>query len=334
MVRLILLKLLETYFRHRWLFLLPILLMVGVSVRSFLGQKSVYIANGSMYIQQQSLLAQLTGSASSGFSWVTPAQATSGELKELLQTDSFVRAIIQLTDLEKEMTRGPAAVQTMIGNVRSAVWVQTAGDNLIQVGSAYGQAITTQQLVSATMEIFIQWKINSDRQSSVVAQNFFADLIQSYQADLDTARQNMQAYLDQHPDPVRGDRPSTERLDIAALQADIDSAAQRLASAVDKQESARLSVSKTESDVRQKYAVVDVPEVPAKPENSKKKALTNGLIFVVVGVLLAIVAVVGGATLDRSVRFPVDAQHGINLPVLAVVPDTSPRKKQKKGKVG
>jgi uncharacterized protein involved in exopolysaccharide biosynthesis len=330
MVRLILLKLLETYFRHRWLFLLPILLMIAASARSFMGQKPIYIASGSMYIQQQSLLSQLTGSTSSGFSWVTPAQATSGELKELLQTDSFVRAIVQLTDLEQEMSKGPAAVQTTIGNARNSVWVQAAGDNLIQVGGAYGQAITTQQLVSATMEIFIQWKINNDRQTSVVAQNFFANLIESYQADLDAARQRMQTYLDEHPDPVRGDRPSSERLDISRLQADIDSAAQRLASAVDKQENARLSVSKTESDVRQKYAVVDAPDVPAKPENSKKKALTNGLIFVVVGLLLAIVAVVGGATLDRSVRFPVDVQHGINLPVLAVVPDTAPRKKKGK----
>jgi hypothetical protein len=50
----------------------------------------------------------------------------------------------------------------------------------------------------------------------------------------------------------------------------------------------------------------------------------NMAIFVAVGVILAIVAIVGGMLLDRSFRLPVDVEHGLGLPVLALIPESGP----------
>ena len=44
MLRLINLRLLESYFRHRWLYLLPIVIMVGVAAYYFTTAERLYTA--------------------------------------------------------------------------------------------------------------------------------------------------------------------------------------------------------------------------------------------------------------------------------------------------
>ena len=64
--------------------------------------------------------------------------------------------------------------------------------------------------------------------------------------------------------------------------------------------------------------------IPTEPETSLRKTAVNMAIFVAAGVILAIVAVIGGMLLDRSFRLPIDVQHGLGLPVLALVPEAGP----------
>ena len=68
------------------------------------------------------------------------------------------------------------------------------------------------------------------------------------------------------------------------------------------------------------YLIVDSPNFPLRPAQSTKTLLTNSLIFVVVGVFLAIVGVVLAALLDKAVRFPEDVVIGLELPVFAILP--------------
>ncbi len=333
MLRLFLLRFLESYFRHRFLNLLPIALLIGVSVLAVLKVKPVYISRGGLYVQKESLLASLTSLKDSGFAWVTPADATVDEFKEMIQTDAFVRAVIEQTALEEELAAAPPDADQMYQDVRMAVWVQALGKNLLQIGATHGEAEVAHQLATATVETYLQWKINTDQQESISAQAFFADLIKAYEVDLDTARQQMQSYLEDHPAPLRGDRPPAEQIEIDRLQGVINVAADRLGNAQEKEESARLAMAQAESKARQSYLVVDAPAFPFMPENSKKTALMGAVIQVVVGVILAVVLVVVGGLIDRSLRFPIDVRHGLDLPVLATVPDVTKKgKKDKKGK--
>ena len=120
MIRLILLRLSESYFRHPWLYLLPVLLMAGAMTIYIVMVPAPYIAEGTLYVQQETLLSSLTsvGSTSLGFRYVTPAEETVGELYQLMNSEGFIRAIIQQTDLEAKMTGGPIAVD-QIGSLRN-----------------------------------------------------------------------------------------------------------------------------------------------------------------------------------------------------------------------
>ena len=323
MARLVILRLLDSYFRHRWLNLMPFVLMLALGGASFYLAEPQYISRGRLYVQKSSLLPSLTQIGNDGFSWQSPTQIVASEISELVQTEAFVRSVIQKTDLEANMSAGPQAVQKTIDDFRKALSVQMVGDNVIEISAKSKSPQLAQQLTSATIEAYSAWKLNGDRQESAVAQSFFADVLPGYQQELQRARDEMQAYLKSHPEKLRGERPPEEVIEIGRLQAAVDTAAKRVESAMEKEESARLAQAQAESSVRQNYLLIDAPSQPTQPEASLRDRVTGPAIFAVVGLLLTFGGIIGGALLDRSFRFPLDVRNSLELPVLALVPDVS-----------
>jgi hypothetical protein len=76
--------------------------------------------------------------------------------------------------------------------------------------------------------------------------------------------------------------------------------------------------------VRQTYILIDAPELPDKPEISTRQIAINLAVFLLVGIVLSSVAIVGSALLDRTFRFPFDVTQNLELPVLAAIPDITP----------
>lgn len=324
MIRLVLLRFSETYFRHRWLYLLPLGLMAVLAGVYQVVTPPVYEAAGTMYVQNESLITSLT-SQEGGFSWVTPAESTASELGELLKTDAFARAAISQTPLEQKMQGGPQDVVETITEFREAVTVSSLGDNLVAVNSKHEDPQVAQQAVRSVLESYVQWKLNADNQDSIVAQDFFAKVLAPYREELAQARADLRAYLISHPDPVRGDRPTVEVLQIADLQAAVDEAQEKVKDATEKMENARLAQSKAESELRQSYAIVDAPLLPTKPTKRMSTRAIETVIFVVVGLMLSVFGVIGGVLLDRTVRLAIDARLQLNMPLLGMLPDASAR---------
>jgi capsular polysaccharide biosynthesis protein len=316
-------RLIEAYFRHRWLNLLPLLLMIVAAATWLVVTKPLYTAYGTMYVQRGTLLATLSADQSQT-GWAAPSETTANEIRSLLQTDAFVRSVIQQSDLEAEMSNGPRAVNRLLSKVRSSVWVQNMGQNIVQFGSAYTSPTTAQQLSAGVMQTYIQWRTNADSRDAASAQAYFEKLIPSYQADLNTARQDLQTYLGEHPDPVRGERPTRESLEIDRLQAAVQDASARLNDAVTKAQNAQLASNRAAFNAQESYSVVDAPVVPVESATSLRKVLLSVLVFVLAGLLLSVVAVTGAAVFDTAVRFPGDVQQKLGLPVLGAVPNVVP----------
>ncbi|MBX0328821.1 lipopolysaccharide biosynthesis protein [Oscillochloris sp. ZM17-4] len=320
MVRIVLLRLLESYFRHRWLYVLPIVIAVGAGAVFVSSTPPEYSASGRLYVSQQNLLADLTSSNTGGSWWVSAAQSTVTEINELLGTQAFIRTVIQKTDLEQGMSGGPDAVDETISYARSILSLQAAGDKLVDISATGDDPTIVYQIVVSTMDAYVQWKINNGYQESIAARTFFDNLMKPYQDDVDQARSDLITFLNAHPSPVRGDRPPAEQLELDRLQASVQRAEDRLNSARDNEESARLSQVQSESVTKQTYMVIDQPQVPQEAKVSTKTIATNMIIFLVVGVFLSVAGIAGGALIDRSLRFPIDVRHGLSLPVLAMVP--------------
>lgn len=319
MGRTILLRLLDSYFRHRWLYLIPILVLTVFGAVYVLTQERYFISSGVIFTEQTSLLSSLTAVENEGFSWNTPAQDVTNEITDLIKTDAFIRAVIGETDLELKMSQGDEIVKDTITEVRKRIWVVPAGSNQVQINGANQDPVIAYQLAQSTINTFIQWNINLDRSDSTAAVNFFQELIMDYQSDAENAQQALRSYLDQHPEPLRGERSETEKMEIQNLQTKLDFATTRLAQALDKAENARLAEIQVESEVHQKYTLVDSPDIPTKAALSKRQMATNIAMFLVAGIIFSIVAVVGSTMMERSFRLPVDVERELGLPVLATL---------------
>jgi hypothetical protein len=320
MLRLVLLRLLESYFRHRWLNLVPILLMSVFAVVFTLREPQTYVSGGILFIQEDSLLSNLVPIGNNGWGWSTPAQVTSNEIGELLRTEAFVRFAIERTDLEAQMQEGPEAVEQTIREFRKAISLAVIGEKLVGFAARHEEPEIAHQIATATIDAYTAWKLNSERQESEVAQSFFAEQLGPQQEKLEQARTELQAYLAAHPAPVRGNRTEEEQAEIARLQALVTDASDEVNGTLEKEEAARLALAKAERNANQAYTVIDVPKVPTEPDSSLRDMVQKSMIFVVFGVALSGACVVGGMLLDRSFRLPIDVRHGLDLPVLATIP--------------
>ena len=331
MVRLFFLRLIETYLRHRFLWLLPIVGMIVFAGLNFVTTKPTYVSLAAVYINKETLLADITALNQGGLAWVTPAQAATDQVKELFETDAFIRSVIQHTDLEKEITADPSKTTDLITATRSSIWVTTLGNNTLVIGASSQKAALAQQLASGAIDVFIQWKINTGKQATTAALSFYKDLVKTYSDEVLTAEDELKKFLDAHPVPVHGDRPPSEAVEIDRLQRQLSSANERFKKAQDNLESSQLSEKVNESEVRQMYLIVDTPNFPAKSTESTKTLLTNSMIYVVVGVVLSIFGIIIGTLVDQAVRFPEDVTIGLELPVFAILPDElEPGNKKKK----
>jgi len=297
------------------------MLLMGVLAIVFtLRAPQTYISGGVLFVQNDSLLSTLVPIGDSGWSWSTPAQVTANEIRELLRTEAFVRFAIQRTDLEAEMQGGSTVVQQTIREFRQSVSVNEIGEKLVGFGAGHEDPEIAHQIATATIDAYTEWKLNSERQESQVAQAFFAEQLGPFQEELQQARAELQTYLAEHPAPVRGDRPEEEQIEITRLQAAVTDAQQQVKDTLAKEQEARLALSKAESNAAQAYAVIDAPKVPTEPSGSLKDLVMQSAIFVILGIGLSVACVVGGMLLDRSFRLAMDVQHGLDLPVLAAIP--------------
>jgi uncharacterized protein involved in exopolysaccharide biosynthesis len=330
MSRLVMMRLLESYFRHRWLHVLPIGLMLAAGLVYAFLKPLEYISRGVVYVPGEPYLVTLTDvRTSEGQWWVSPAQGAANEISDLLRTEAFVRTILARTSLAGELKGIPQVDQEIIEETREAIWATTDGNNQIVVQAVHESPLVAQQLAVATIDSYTQWRIDQELAASGAAQVFFDELISSYRADVDAARAALSAYLEAHPEPVLQDRPDVVQIEIDRLTAEVTAAQDRYATALTKEENARLAASQAEVSVRQAFYVVDSPQIPHESELSLRRTALEQAIFVGVGGLLTLLAVVGGAVLDRTLLFPQDVHEALHLPVLAVISDPATQRRRK-----
>ncbi len=320
MLRLVLLRILESYFRHRWLYLLPIILMWGVA-GVFVSRDPSYMAHGILYVEQASFLPSIIPSQDTGRGWETPAEQTSHEIAELLQTNVFIRTVIMNTDMEENMDKGNAVVAQTISNAREAVWTAAPGRNQVGVFAVHVDPVIAYQLVNATVEQYTQWKINTNQAEGETSLNFYNNQLEKYTANMIIASKELENYLAANPEPDRGNRTTTEEMEIERLRDTLGSARTDHVETLRAMERVELALSQAESSVHQTYIFMDAPFIPEEPQATLRDAAVQIVMFTVVGIILSFIGIVAGMLLDRSFRFPIDVQYGIHLPVIASIPD-------------
>lgn len=319
----------ENYFQHPLLYLLPLVLMIAAGIVATTLAKSEYESNGILFVQEDTLISAVSSVQDDGFGWVTPAQSTSDELNELLQTDSFIRIIIQQTNLEELMDQGETVVNDTFEDARRSFAVYPLGQNQLQISVTYEDREIAYQLANAAVNSYIDWQISADKQDTSAARAFLENLVPQYRAEYDAAVSGLETYLLQNPAPVRGDRPAIETLQIERLRSDVAIADSRYQGALENLEQIRLEEVVIEGKTRQTYSIIDAPARPRNPE-LQDIIIDTGInigIFVAVGIALTLVGIAGSTLLDRSMNYPIDARYVTSLPVLTTIPTPKSRRR-------
>lgn len=316
-------RILETYFRHRWLNILPIVLMLIAGVLYIIFGPVEYKSSGVFYVQGDSIIESIagTGSQAIDFDFRSPSQKTAEELNELLKTNNFMVAIIAQTDVRSQLEDPNIPELETLEEVREEIQITGQGKNQVYVDVRWEDPEIAFQLSDAIVNTYLQWLIQNDRQDSDSALQFFEDLIPDYQNARIAAQQEVEQFLRDHPEPIRGDRPALEQYRLERLQANYQIAEQRYNETLGKLDNAKLNVALAESSVRQNYRLLDEPKVPVEPEETLTDIAIELAIFVAVGLVLSVLLVLGSTLLDKSLRFPIDARFALQAPVLTTVVD-------------
>lgn len=315
MSRYVLLRLLDTFFRRWWLFLLPVVVLGAAGVMSVAGTKNEYQSAGTLSVASETLIASLTQS-NVNYGYRTPADVTSSSINQLMQTGEFIKTIASTAGLATSLDTGALTID----EIRGAISVSAAGDNLVHVSATFANPEVAYRLAQATIDAFKQSVIDNDVSDSQTALDFFSQRTVELQAAVDTAQQNLETYLSEHAAQLDGSYTTQDQLRIEQLRTELTNAQDKLTANQNSIDAANLQMAQSTASINQRLQVIDVPERPVAREPKLKKMAMSMAMFLVLGGLLSLGALVIAAALDRSVRFPSDVQQRLGVPLIGAVP--------------
>lgn len=320
MLRLIILRSLESYFRRPLLSLLPLVILTIAGGFYIYNKEPEYISGGQISIQGASISDELINIGVDNSIWTTPAETTVSQFTELIASETFMRAIIAGTKLEAELADPALDRNEFFGILRENVWAIEIGDNTIGAVAVSDDAATAQQLANNLITAFLNWNTGKDVRDSGSSVQFFTESFEKEQAIYDAAQASLQQYVIANPEPVRGELTGAQKLEIARLTQLANDAAARTTDQRAALDTAKLTFEKAKTDTADKYLVIDHPRKPDEDQTTKKGQAITLLLFMIIGVIMGMVGVFGGAFLDRTFRYPIDIRESLELPVLGVVP--------------
>ncbi len=322
MLRLITLRVLESYFRRPFLSLLPLILLTIAGVVHIMTKAPEYITAGGISVRdEQGVTDVALDFGGGGLNWgETPSEKAISEFNELMASDSFVNAIMVNTDYVYELDDPDVDEIDVYDHIRETVWADKIGDNNFGIFGRADDPVLAQQAVQATIDAFFNFNINTGVRQKQNEVAFWTERYNEEKAEYEGAQAELTAYSAANPKPVRGEEDPVVALEKERLQAVANSAAERYEKARDTLDLATLAFRDEQTATADKYLILDSPSVPEKPTTSLSSNIVVLGIFMAIGALMGIIGVVGGAFLDRSFRYPVDVKESLELPVLGAIP--------------
>jgi hypothetical protein len=324
-------KVLEAFFRHKLLILLPpVLIPLIVSPIVFLRAPTYYETFAGIWVSRP---AYLTSSDTSTNQWITPAQDQSTRLGEQARTRAFLRDVARRAPLLAPLVgsdRGEARIQLIIG---AGLTVSPSGNNLLVLRFRADTAELSYQVLNALIEAYVDKAVTDRVEQGGLATSFYESRLQTAQEELGKSNEALRRYVAANPrlttiDPARGASATTaSRLGLPAMAIDPELAElmRRAESAQRDVDRARDSLDKTQLAVAASlegqelgFQVVDRPLMPTAPTQERRRLLVFPAAALLVGIGLSAALLILLVAADRSVRSTADLAP--TLRVVGVVP--------------
>lgn len=342
-------RLLEAFFQHKLLLLLPTVLIPGiVGPIAFLYIPPAYETTVSVWIDRPAYLTNKDGTSA----WITAVQAQSGRLSELLRTRAFVADVVKRTSLAPllQSAAGEARITDLITHGVSIGAAPAGGSGVATVASEHllvirVQAATAQvsyELCKSIVDAYQEKSSEDQADQASVAVDFFQTRVQDSQQQLGKASLDLRRYASARqadgsdvlsgssqaglPAAMLDPRLGALQANVQAAQLDVNTTQAALNQA---QQDAMMSV----QGLQYGFQVIDAPELPIAPANQIKKIIIYPIAAAIAGLGLTGLLLVILVASDRSVRSELDLAPGLRLlgsvPILQ--PNHSPKKLSRSG---
>lgn len=317
MTRAAIMRLLETFFRRAWLYLLPLVLLIALGVMSAMSLEKKWVSAGAIHASTESLIRTFSEvGVGQAFTYETPAERTSRTINDLLGTKSFLDDVIERAGVTRAVEEQVLTYQ----EIRAGLAASPSGDNILSIRAESSAPELSLRLASATIDSFIQYVIDSDVASGEGTEAFFAEQLAALEVELQTAQAAQSQYLADHPSVPGLERPEAELIELEQLTAEVTRIRERYNTVLASLDAAKLVQRQAEADVEQRLRLVDAPTEPIAPQPMSRQMIITVLMFAVMGALISggLIALV--TLTDRTVRAPGDIEERAGLPVIAIVP--------------
>jgi len=331
-------KVLEAFFRHKLLLLLPPLLIPGiVTPIAVLANPPVFETAVSVWVDHPAYLNYKDDATSA---WVTGVQTQASRLGELLRTRAFVTNVAGRTSLAPLVGNpiGEARINDLIARgvtvgapaqTTGPVTARLTGDHLLVIRVQASTAQLSYELCKAIVDAY-QEKTEADQSDQAsVAADFYQSRLTEAQLQMNKATTDLRRYVGSHQtDSADGSLltdPTQQGLSAAMLDPRLGALQDTVQASQNAVKTAQGALAQTQQEAMmsaqgQQYGfqVLDPPQLPTVATPQTKKIMIYPLAAAVAGLALMGLLLVLLVASDRSVRSDMDLAPGLRL--LGTVP--------------
>jgi len=323
-------RVLDTFFRHKWLILLPSILIPVIATPILVHLSVRYETRAAIWVDRPAYLRQADDDYGR---LITPAQSQGARLNELLRSRTFLMDVAAQTPLSSEVgtPKGEAKIQATL---EKGLLIAPGGTNLLVITFEAGTPEISFDVVTALVEKFQENVTTARRDQGEQAITFYQERLQAAEDQLTKSHEAVRRYVGSNPRLSAGDRPGAAAASFPNRVADPAAAAtdprlaelgarvelderdvERARASLDE---ARLHVSASLQGQELGFQLIDPPTMPTEPKRSMRKVLVLPIAAFVAGLGLSVALLLLLILSDRSARSETDLAP--RYPVIAVVP--------------
>jgi uncharacterized protein involved in exopolysaccharide biosynthesis len=333
-------RLLETFFRHRLLLLGPMTLVLAGSLGWVLIQPPLYESSVRIWVDRQTLVPDPNSNP-----YLTPAQEQAGVLTELVSTKYFDVKVGDRSPLAQSfragashsgggtrtrlaralgLSRRPGHLSDsqvndqVFSTIVSQTLVVPSGPEIVTVTYLDTNADMAALVAQAVVNQFVDETLTNQRVQADAAVAFYTSQIKQSQSDLAVADKAVDDYLLANPSQRGANAIPDARMQ--QLRRDSDAAHQRLQSVQDKLDQARLNRVALDQAGVSGIRVLDKAETPTQPASTTRLVLQAVGVGLVLALLIVVIGVLALTWLDNTIRQPEEVETILDLRPVGSVP--------------
>jgi uncharacterized protein involved in exopolysaccharide biosynthesis len=307
---------LGTFYRGRGLYIpVLLLLIVATLLGTYYLATTQYEATARIWVDKPALASVLDPNAPAGYI-VSPGQQQADKLTQLVQTDSFMAAVLTNTTMAGQLATGPDR-DRVIKDVRGKLAVTPLGSNTVRIAYTCSEPVICQQVVQSTIDQFRAWDLTARVEQSAIEREFYQKQLQIYQDQVDASTKRVDDFQRDHPYP---DPSSPQYLELQGLQRELESARALLSATRTKIEQANAAASLSDTSRQVEFQVLDAPTVPNRPAATLLRLAGYLALGLVASLGFIFLAVAFATWQDTTIRSSEDLQRLTNAPLLDAIP--------------